>query len=198
MQEIRLNLLPVEYRVAKSNLTWVFSRKFVWPMILLITTAVSCMTYWVVLNDELNSLQDTISTQNSRIEKLKPVEKKVKSLVTKIDKIERKNKALVGIQFSKTRWINIFQDLAAILPSNSWLTSIKQVQDNVSLKLNVSTRQFADIAQYMIDLEKRNSFSQVKLIKINTINDNNSQSFKYEIELTLNDEFLSKSFQEAK
>lgn len=197
MQQIKLNLLPVEFRVGRKSLTWVFSRRFIWPFLGFIIVVVSCATYWVVLNDEYNSLKDTIANQNKKIETLKPVEKKVKNLKAKIQKIEKKNKALVGIQFSKTRWINIFQDISAVLPSNSWITAVQQVKSNTSLSLKITTYQFSDIAQYMVDLEGRRSFKLVKLRKINTLKTKSVPSFVYELDITLDDEFLSKSFQEV-
>jgi len=191
IQKIKLNLLPVEYRSNKRSLTWIFARRFVWPSIMLIVVVVSLSTYWIILNDEKSQLEDKIVVQNSKIDKLKPVEKKVKSLKSTIAKIDRKNKALLGIQFSKTRWINIFQDMSSVIPSNSWLTSVKQVEGDKELLLVVHTYQFADVAQYMIDLEKRKSFKKVDLQKINTMQKNSVRAFTYEIKLHLDLDYLS-------
>jgi Tfp pilus assembly protein PilN len=192
IQEIKINLLPVEYKLKKKSLTWILSRRFVWPVMLAMVTIVSLMTYWVVLNEDKKLLQEVIISQNLSIEKLKPVEKKVKDLKLTIKKINRKNKALLGIQFSKTRWINIFQDLSSVIPSNSWITKITQVEQNSALTLVVSSYQFADIAQYMVDLEKRKSFQTIQLLKINTVKKKNLQAFTYEIKVLLDTDYLLK------
>ena len=184
MQEIKLNLLPVEYRSNKGDLTWVLSRRFIWPIVLIIITIVAVGVYWATLMDEVNDLKAIGVSQKAKIKKLAPVKKKVKTLKSKLNKIKSKNKALEGIQFSKTKWILIFQDLSSILPLNSWIKSISE-SGKEGLKISATTYQFADIAQYMVDLENQKSFNGVKLLKIKTIQYEKSQAFSFDLSASI-------------
>ena len=82
--------------------------------------------------------------------------------------------------------------MSSVIPSNSWITKITQVEQNSALTLVVSSYQFADIAQYMVDLEKRKSFQTIQLLKINTVKKKNLQAFTYEIKVLLDTDYLLK------
>jgi type IV pilus assembly protein PilN len=192
MQEIKLNLLPLEYRVRKGDLTWVGSRRVVWPLVFLFASVMSSISYWIVLNDEVTTLKEIETSQISTIKKLAPVKLKVQNLKKSLNKIRKKNKALEGIQFSKTRWINIFQDLSSIVPSSTWFKSVNQ-KGEASVSIKASTLQFADIAQFMVDLEKQHAFVSVKLLGIKNIQFESKQAFSFDLSVGVNPELGAKS-----
>lgn len=197
MQEIKLNLLPLEYRVRKGDLTWVGSRRFVWPLVFLFASVMSSISYWIVLNDEVTTLKEIETSQISKIKKLAPVKLKVQNLKKSLDKIRKKNKALEGIQFSKTRWINIFQDLSSIVPSSTWFKSVTQ-KGETSVSIKASTLQFADIAQFMVDLEKQHAFVSVELLGIKNIQFESKQAFSFDLSVSVNPELGAKSKSKSK
>jgi len=185
MQLLQINLLPVQYRAAKKDLTWLTDRRIIWPTVFLLTALFGGFTVWLNINDTLTQLNFELTRVRDEIEKNRPILEKIKQLDERLKVIAQKNKALKSIQVSKKRWVILFEDISSVLPPNMWLTSLIEVAPNV-MELKGTTYDFSEIAEYMVNLERRVSFVSVALVSIEKQTIGSDQAYSYTLKCSIN------------
>ena len=183
MSRIEINLLPVDYRRKRVRVDRILCRRVVWPTIALLVVIVLGVAYTMNLTMErdetltdLETIEKTIASKQKLLDEIKKLE---------ADKavIERKNAALRSIQVSRQRWIVIFENLSYVLPENTWITGIDE--KNGRLEMTAVTFQFADVAQYMTELQKQVAITNVRLKKVRTVKVAKAQGFEFSLSIGL-------------
>ena len=183
MSRIEINLLPVDYRRKRVRVDRILCRRVVWPTIALLVVIVLGVAYTMNLTMErdetltdLETIEKTIASKQKLLDEIKKLE---------ADKavIQRKNDALRSIQVSRQRWIVIFENLSYVLPENTWITGIDE--KNGRLEMTAVTFQFADVAQYMTELQKQVAITNVRLKKVRTVKVAKAQGFEFSLSIGL-------------
>ncbi len=183
MSRIEINLLPADYRRKRVRVDRILCRRVVWPTIALLVVIVLGVAYTMNLTMErdetltdLETIEKTIASKQKLLDEIKKLE---------ADKavIQRKNDALRSIQVSRQRWIVIFENLSYVLPENTWITGIDE--KNGRLEMTAVTFQFADVAQYMTELQKQVSITNVRLKKVRTVKVAKAQGFEFSLSIGL-------------
>lgn len=165
MRLLEINLLPAEFRKAKTDLSWVVDRRIVWPTILLIVAILGSFFAYLHIRDTITSLTEQLTSVKAEIERERPLLEKIKVLDEKLTIIGQKNKALKSIQVSKKRWVILFENISSVLPPNMWLTNLSDEGSNTITMIG-KTYDFSEVAEYMVSLERQVSFSSVTLVTI--------------------------------
>lgn len=165
MRLLEINLLPAEFRKAKTDLSWVVDRRIVWPTILLIVAILGSFFAYLHIRDTITSLTEQLTSVKAEIERERPLLEKIKVLDEKLTIIGQKNKALKSIQVSKKRWVILFENISSVLPPNMWLTNLTDDGAN-TISMIGKTYDFSEVAEYMVSLERQVSFSSVTLVTI--------------------------------
>ncbi|NLO23184.1 MAG: PilN domain-containing protein [Fibrobacter sp.] len=181
---VEINLLPPEYRKAKRDLSWVFDRRIVWPMVALLVLLVGLFMALLQMNDTISTLEIKIKSTQAEVEKEKPLLQKIGELDKKLLAIAQKNTALKSIQVSKKRWVILFENISSVLPPNMWLVNLNQLSAN-EMELKGFTYDFSEVAEYMVKLEKQVSISAVSLITIATTKTGGEDSYSFTIKASI-------------
>ena len=128
---------------------------------------------------------------NQELERVKAEVERERPLLTKISDLEQKQgiintkiNALKSIQVSKKRWVILFENVSSVLPPNMWLTSLNQLSDN-DLEMRGTTFDFAEVAEYMVKLEKQVSVEKVSLLNIATSKVDGEEAYVFTIKVLL-------------
>ena len=196
MEFLKLNLLPVEYRVKRKELTWILDRRFIWPVILTIVVLFIEVFMYYGTYESKQELERQLVDVNAKIESKKPIITKIRTMEKQLKEIEQKNLALQSIQVSKKRWIVIYENLSSVITPNTWFTkfaqNIKAKEQTASkfdpnqMTLTGQTHQFSEVAEYMVDLENFDSIDDVKLLGIKTVKVKNESVFEYNVLIKFN------------
>ncbi|HHX14951.1 MAG TPA: fimbrial assembly protein [Fibrobacter sp.] len=181
---VEINLLPVEYRKAKTDFSWIFDRRVVWPLVGLLVSIVVIFLLLLQIQEVTNSLEAQLKTTLEEVEKEKPLLNKITELDSKLSIIAQKNNALKSIQVSKKRWVILFENISSILPPNMWLINLNQMSAN-EMELKGFTYDFSEVAEYMVKLEKQVSISSVALISIATTKSGAEDTYNFTIKATI-------------
>ncbi len=196
MQEkktIQLNLLPLEFRVRKKDITWILDRRVIWPIMLLSVALFVGIYLFFGTSEQINTINTTLNKVNAEIDARKPVIQKIRLIEKQLGEIEKKNKALQTIQVSKKRWIIIYENLNTAISPNMWFkkfeqkTKIGNEVDPNKMTLTGITHQFSEVAEYMVDLESFDSIDKVILKSIKTMNlSDGGSAFEFIINIDFN------------
>lgn len=187
MEMIELNLLPMEFRVQKRDLSWIGDRRVVYPTLALLLVLFAVFMAWFHINDELAKLNSVSQSLDAEIKKNEPLLKQIESLKEKLTAIGKKNTALKSIQVSKLRWIVVLENISTVLPKDMWLERILQDASNGSvLKMDGITYNFSEIAEYMLRLGDQEGISNVSLVSIARVQMNKSVGFRFSLNCTIN------------
>ena len=181
---ISINLLPPEYRKVKKDLSWITDRRIVYPTIAIIVAIVGFMYTNVRIDDSIMSLENDVTRVKAEVERERPLLTKIGELEQKQAIVNTKINALKSIQVSKKRWVVLFENVSSVLPPNMWLTSLNQVS-NDNLEMKGTTFDFAEVAEYMVKLEKQVSVEKVSLLTIATTKIDGEEAYSFTIKIVL-------------
>lgn len=183
MSHIDINLLPVQFRRKRIRLDKVFGRRVVWPTIFFLVVLVAAFSFQMKLRIEMDEVNGDIKRVEETIKSKQGLLDEIKQLEETRAVIEKKNGALRSIQVSRQRWIVTFENIAYVLPENTWLIDLQE--KGSGLELSAVTFQFSEVAQYMTDLQKQVAISSVKLKKIRTVKVARAQAFEFGLQIGL-------------
>ncbi len=182
---LEINLLPAEYRSTKTDLSWLSDRRVVWPSVLLLVAAAAVFLLFSHISETIGDLESDLDRVKTEVEKERPLLAKIKQLDEKLGVIAQKNKALKSIQVSKKRWVILFENISAVLPPNMWLISLSQLSTN-EMELRGVTRDFSEVAEYMVRLEQQVSITNVTLVTISTTKVQDEDTYNFTIKAVIN------------
>lgn len=184
---LQINLLPAEYRRTKADLSWVSDRRIIWPTMLLVVAAAVAFLLFSHISETISDLETRLNFVKAEVEKERPLLTKIKQLDSKLAVIAQKNKALKSIQVSKKRWVILFENISSVLPPNMWLLGLSQIAVD-QMELRGVTRDFSEVAEYMVRLEQQVSISSVTLQTITTMKLDGEDSFNFTIKANINED----------
>ena len=177
---VEINLLPVEDRKMKVDLSWIVDRRVVWPTIALLVALVSVFMFQTYIAETTQSLQSQLDSTRAEVEKQRPILDKITALDSKLQVIAQKNNGLKSIQVSKKRWVILFENISSMLPPNMWLVSLNQISP-LDMELRGTTYDFSEVAEYMVKLEKQVSINSVTLVDIATTKIDGEEAYSFVI-----------------
>lgn len=162
---IKINLLPkeVEKKVA------IREKKFLFSIIIIL-----------VVGGLLGLYSLKLAQYTGLKKKVKRVEKELsllETIVNKVDEIEKSKEALAkkleviqSLMGSRLVYPQLFEDLARIVPSRVWLTSLvtKSESDFLTVNIEASAIDNYAIADFITKLSEDENFSKVELSNITT------------------------------
>ena len=184
MTLLEINLLPAEFRKAKTDLSWVVDHRVVWPTMATIICLVASFLIYLHIRDTITNLNDQLVTVKAEIEREKPSLTKIKELDDKLHVIGQKNKALKSIQVSKKRWVILLENISSVLPPNMWITTLSD--DAGGLEMKGVTYDFSEVAEYMVSLERQISFTKVTLVTITNQKVGTEDAFSFTLKCIVN------------
>lgn len=182
---LEINLLPAEYRSTKTDLSWLSDRRIVWPSMLLLVAVAAIFLLFSHITETVSDLEQNLNQVRSEVEKERPLLAKIRQLDDKLAVIAQKNKALKSIQVSKKRWVILFENISSVMPPNMWLSALSQLSAN-EMELRGVTRDFSEVAEYMVRLEQQVSISAVNLITITTTKIDGEDTYNFTIKANIN------------
>lgn len=182
---LEINLLPAEYRSTKADLSWLSDRRIVWPSMLLLVAIAAIFLLFSHITETVSDLEQNLNQVRSEVEKERPLLAKIRQLDDKLAVIAQKNKALKSIQVSKKRWVILFENISSVMPPNTWLNALSQLSAN-EMELRGVTRDFSEVAEYMVRLEQQVSISAVNLITITTTKIDGEDTYNFTIKANIN------------
>ena len=177
---VEINLLPVEDRKMKVDLSWIVDRRVVWPTIALLVALVSVFMFQTYIAETTQSLQSQLDSTRAEVEKQRPILDKITALDSKLQVIAQKNNGLKSIQVSKKRWVILFENISSMMPPNMWLVSLNQISPR-DMELRGTTYDFSEVAEYMVKLEKQVSINSVPLVDIATTKIDGEEAYSFVI-----------------
>jgi Tfp pilus assembly protein PilN len=156
---IEVNLLPMEYRVARKDYSYLGDRRVIWGTLLVFTVFFLIWFHFVTLVTTISSKQDRIGNLTAEIKKYDTVKTEITKLQDLKNKQEAKNQSLKSISVSKKRWVRIFENINASVPPHTWIISIKEEADKPDqLAIQARTFVFQEVAGFMLQLERQSFF----------------------------------------
>lgn len=177
---VEINLLPIEDRKMKVDLSWIVDRRVVWPTIALLVALVSVFMFQTYIAETTQSLQSQLDSTRAEVEKQRPILDKITALDSKLQVIAQKNNGLKSIQVSKKRWVILFENISSMMPPNMWLVSLNQISP-LDMELRGMTYDFSEVAEYMVKLEKQVSINSVTLVDIATTKIDGEEAYSFVI-----------------
>jgi type IV pilus assembly protein PilN len=167
---IEVNLLPMEYRVARKDYSFLTDRRAIWGSLLVVVVIFVIWFIFVTLVTTISSKEDRIANLKTEIAKYDTVKTEIAKLQDLKNKQEAKNQSLKSISVSKKRWVRIFEDINASLPPHTWILSIKEEADKPDqLAIQAHTFVFQEVAGFMLQLERRPFFLAPSLESIEQV-----------------------------
>jgi type IV pilus assembly protein PilN len=167
---IEVNLLPIEYRVARKDYSYLTDRRAIWGSVLLLVVGVLIWLHFMTLVATQSSKESQIADLKAEIQKYDTVKTEITKLQDLKNKQEAKNQSLKSISVSKKRWVRIFEDINASLPPHTWIISIKEEADKPDqLAIQARSFVFQEVAGFMLQLERRPFFLAPSLESIEQV-----------------------------
>jgi type IV pilus assembly protein PilN len=192
MKRLKFNLLPVELRSAQADISWIVDKRVIWSIFGTFVILIAGTFSWWWVNEEAVVIETELDALNARIAERKPLVKQIVTLKKRQKEIESKNLALRSIQVSKQKWIIIFETLSSMLPTNMWLTEVKQKKIEsasgpvgVELALKGRTHKFNEVAEYLEDLQSSSDVDVVILGEIKNVRYAGTEIYEYKMDVTL-------------
>jgi len=184
---IEINLLPIEDRKIKRDLTFLLDTKVVMPTFTLIFVFLFCFFKAEFDSKKIEQQESIVVQLNTDIQN----RMKVRNSIKKLDKILRekaaKNNSLQSIRFNKQLWVRILEGLNKALPANTWIETITQTKEKEQiLKLQGSTHLFSEVAFYMIELERNNFFESIELESVKLKKTPKNSVFEFSLVINVN------------
>lgn len=181
---IEINLLPLQYRKAVKDFSWITDRRVVWPTIALAVCIVAAMMVYAYTLEITSSLSAELESVKASVERERPLLAKISDLEKTQSIVNTKIRSLKSIQVSKKRWVVLFENVSSVLPPNMWITSLNQVGE-FNLEMRGVTFDFSEVAEYMVKLEKQSSIESVSLVTIATTKVDGDEAYNFTIKIVL-------------
>jgi type IV pilus assembly protein PilN len=178
---LEINLLPSEFKHKKMDISWLSDSRVIWSTFAIIAVAVVMFLLYMHVLDTIDGLEKEVAETRQKVEKERPLLKKIDELEAKKKEIAQKSNALRSIQVNKKRWVVLFESLSTTLRPNpnTWITGITQSESQMNM--SCATWNFSEVAQYMLDLEKAAGVTRVTLTNINAVKLNGEDAYNFSL-----------------
>jgi type IV pilus assembly protein PilN len=181
---IEINLLPLESRHKKWDVSWLSDVRVMWSTFAIILVALVLGLLYFHVIETTGELEKAVEQTKQAVEKERPLLEKIKDLDEKLAIIKQKSDALRSIQVSRKRWVLLFEDLSTALPPGTWIVGVNQ---NVSqMTVNCRTWNFSEVALYMLKLEQKESVVSVSLTNIAATNLAGENAYEFSLSVEFN------------
>lgn len=174
MSTVRINLLPWrEERRKRQNIEFGVMAGIATVLAALIALGVSVVFQGKVdyQNARNHYLESEIVVLDTKLKKIKELEKKKRDLEARMDIIDK-------LQSNRSEIVHLFEEILTSLPDGVWLKSIKQTPDRVNVSGFAESN--ARVSAFMRNLDDS---MWIKLPNLGSINSTDEQSAKAEFKL---------------
>ena len=184
-QLMEINLLPSEYRQSKLNVSWLLDTRVIWATFALILVALILFLLNYYVNETTSGLRSAVEQTKRDLEKERPTLDRINELERTRSEIEKKSKVLDSIQVNGKRWVLIFEDFSTALKDipGTWISGI--IQEAGEMNLSCTTWNFPEVASYMLNLEQKQSVTEVSLTNINAVKINGEDAYTFSLKVKL-------------
>lgn len=187
MDLIEINLLPVEQRRVKKDLSYLFDFRVVVPTLLLLLTM---LAYFFIQRFYLGNFGEkkaTLAQLELEISQNQNTWNQIRELETLLQEKQAKNNSLRNITYNKQLWVRILEGINVSIPANTWISEIVQSPEKTDfLTLRGSTYVFSEVANLMIGLEDNEYFQNVRLEKVEITSKANEEFFNFTLNCSIN------------
>jgi type IV pilus assembly protein PilN len=178
---LEINLLPSEFKHKKMDLSWLSDTRVIVSTFAIILVTVALSLLYIHVLDTIDGLEKEVAETRKKVEKERPLLKKIDELEAKKKEIAQKSNALRSIQVNKKRWVVLFESLSTTLRPNpnTWITGITQSESQMNM--SCATWNFSEVAQYMLDLEKAAGVTRVTLTNINAVKISGEDAYNFSL-----------------
>lgn len=163
IRNVRLNLLPAEYRPAPTIT--------IFPFIFGVTVGLAILFMlitFILTNGKMESLKSRITTTEAELEHLKPAVSEYDKLMTAMSSLDKKKAMFAYIDRGYVDWAEFIVNLAPLVPEKVWLYELKSQTDpklentaKVTILGRTADGKILPISFFMKNLESVPYFSQV-------------------------------------
>lgn len=162
VEKIEVNLIPVEYRVHQKR--FVIKKEVLVSSIISSILVLGVLGWGSFINGRIKTVKRETIKIEAEIRRNKPIQDEIHNLQAKQKSMLAKVNGLKEIVVDREIWIRLFEEFSREVPTNTWLTSIKD-SDGV-LTLSGVTEAFGEVGQFMARLVESPRFDDVKLLEI--------------------------------
>jgi len=163
---IKINLLPPEERKRTRSLKLPsFSGggpKTVWLIAGLVIYAGMIAAIATIQTKSINDLDAKIAEAKEESQRLAPQLERIRKLTKEREEVDRRLAVIASLDRERYFRVQLLNDISEKLPSNSWLTSVKEV-GGTQIAIDGVTFSNYLIADLMNNLEKSDHFNNVSL-----------------------------------
>jgi len=162
VEKIEINLIPHEYRVRSRRFT--IKKDVLIPVVISVSLIVSTVMINTILLGSIKKTEMDISSIEGQISANSTIQKEIDDLGVQQQAMERKIAGLKQISVVRDKWVRLLELYCVELPSNSWITEIKE--EGASVKITGSTMAFGEVGQFMVQLMNNSLVSSVSLVEV--------------------------------
>ncbi len=149
--------------------------------IILLAAAIGLFAYTSILNGKINDLNTRIQREKEEQERLKAVIEKVNELKRKAEVFEKKVSIITELKEKQTGPANLMIAIAQARPDNLQLNSVKEQGGTIKL-VGLATNSFA-AANFVRDLKGTDMFQDVDILKQTIVSRKDVSFDVYEFEI---------------
>jgi type IV pilus assembly protein PilN len=155
---IRINLLPFRAARKKENVR----RQISIFSLSVFFVAIALFYYNSVLANQVQALEDGISTTRVELKRYDAINKEIKLLQKKLKVLKQKRKVIEDLDASREDAVRLLDKMTEVMvPGRMWLSSFSARGDGVSLSGTAIDNK--TVADFMTNLQKVEQFSDVNL-----------------------------------
>ena len=155
---IRINLLPFRAARKKENVR----RQISMFSLSVFFVAIALFYYNSVLANQVQELEDGISTARVELKKYEARNKEIKILEKKLKVLKQKTKVIEDLDASREDAVRLLNKMTEVMvPGRMWLSSFSAMGDGV--KVSGRAIDNKTVADFMTNLQKVEQFSNVNL-----------------------------------
>lgn len=155
---IRINLLAPERRRARRP-----PSTLVVGVVALAALAVGFGVWTVALQGRAAELRRQVATVRAEVERLRPQAAEVERMRSQLAAVERRQKLLQDLFASQIPASEAVQELAAVIPQDSWITEFSVQGGRTVQVAGTTTASNVSLAAFMVNLERSTFFRNVDL-----------------------------------
>lgn len=163
---IRINLLPIserkKTRALKLPTLPVAGQKAIWGVVALVAYAGMIMAMVTLQSRKISTLDVGIREAKEESAKLAPQLERIRKLTAEREEVNKRLNVIASLDKDRYFRVQILNDVSEKLPSNCWLTSLKE-QSPSTFSIEGITFSNYIIADLMSNLARSDRFSGVSL-----------------------------------
>ena len=174
IDKIEINLIPASRAIRDRRFS--ISPKYLIPAIITIVLVVGTLSWNAYLSIQITRVETKIANTRRQIDVNRRIQDEIRTLTGIEREITVKVTALKSIDVNRSKWIDALELYSRILPPTTWLTSIEEEENRVTI--TGMTEAVSEVGQLMSRLYGDENVGGVDLVEMRDAgNDGQLKSF---------------------